>query len=238
MKVLRVVSANLWNGRADPRAFAELVSALEADVVAVQELSFAQADALGRVLPHGLLEPSSDYMGMGIALRRAAAVRRIPLPCRDARVIDIELLDGLETTRPIEIINVHVQAPHSPISWQTVRRRAGQLRGLMRHLHDSPERPRVLVGDLNATPRWPFYRRLAAIMSDAAIVVARREGRRPEPTWAPRPGLPRLLRIDHAFVSRLAVRNFRVVSVEGGDHSAIVVDLSSEAAGAVAAGEA
>jgi len=40
---LRIVSANLWNGRAHPEAFAELVAGLEADIVAVQEMSPEQA---------------------------------------------------------------------------------------------------------------------------------------------------------------------------------------------------
>ena len=225
MGLFRLVSANLWNGAADAEAFAALVDRLRADVVAVQELDGRQAAALARVLPHGLLEPDWKYRGMGIALRQPATVRRIPLPCRDARVTEIEI--GNEA---IEIINVHVQAPHSPPTWGSFRRRRLQLRGLQRYIAAHPGRRRAVVGDLNATPWWPLYRRLAAQLSDAAVDAARRNAHGPQPTWGPWSGAPRLLRIDHALVSDLTVEDFRVVDIVGSDHSAIVVDLSIERA--------
>jgi endonuclease/exonuclease/phosphatase (EEP) superfamily protein YafD len=34
-----------------------------------------------------------------------------------------------------------------------------------------------------------------------------------------------VLRIDHGFVQGMAVEDFRVLSVAGSDHSAIVMDL-------------
>jgi endonuclease/exonuclease/phosphatase family metal-dependent hydrolase len=123
-------------------------------------------------------------------------------------------------------LNVHVQAPHWMTSWRCFGHRSGQLRGVVRHLAASPHRRRVLVGDLNSTPIWPLYRRLAARMHDAAVLAARRHGRSVEPTWGPWAGAPRLLRIDHALVHGVGVEDFRVVPIPGGDHSAIVVDLA------------
>ncbi len=38
------------------------------------------------------------------------------------------------------------------------------------------------------------------------MTVARREGRRPEPTWSPRPNGPALLRIDHVLAHEVEVR--------------------------------
>ncbi len=223
---LRIVSANLWNGAAAPAAFADLMAELAADVVAVQEIAPEQADALARVLPHGVLEPARDYTGMGIALRWPARVRRLGLPIRDARVADLRW-DGTDGTRlELEILNLHVLAPHSRLKWQSLQYRRGQLRGVVRHLEASPQRRRVLVGDLNATPLWPVYRRLAARLTDAAVAVARRHGRVVERTWGPWPSGPRVLRIDHAFVHGVAVEDFNVVRVPGSDHSAIVVDIA------------
>jgi endonuclease/exonuclease/phosphatase family metal-dependent hydrolase len=228
----RLVSANLWNGRADADAFAALVDELGADAVAVQELGFGQAEALGRVMPYGQLDPADDYTGLGIALRRPGGVWRLPLPCRDARVTDVSL-DGTDdgSAAPIEIVNVHIQAPHFPIRPTTYLQRYGQLRGLQRHLDASPERRRAVVGDFNATPIWPVYRRFAARLTDAAVEWARRHGRRPEPTWAPWPGAPRMLRIDHVFVRGLWVSGFQTIPVAGADHWAIVVDLEVEGRG-------
>jgi endonuclease/exonuclease/phosphatase (EEP) superfamily protein YafD len=222
---VRIVSANLWNGAVDPRAFADLIERLEPDAVATQEMSPEQAEALARVLPHGLLEPSRDFMGMGIALRDPAPVRRLGLPCRDARVTEIRC-ERSGTRLELELLNVHIQAPHVARSWGTLRSRGGQLRGLVRHLEAAPQRRRVLVGDLNATPLWPLYRRLAARLTDAAVLAARHHGRAVERTWGPWPGGPRLLRLDHALVHGVAVDDFQVLPLPGGDHCAIVVDVA------------
>jgi endonuclease/exonuclease/phosphatase (EEP) superfamily protein YafD len=228
-RAFRVVSANLWHGRADAAAFARLVAALGADAVAVQELGPAQADALARVLPWGLLAPARDYSGMGIALRHPGAVRRIPLPCRDAHVAEVAATPG-EDGDGLEVVNVHLMAPHVRPLWRTLRTRRRQVRSLVDYLEGTAGRRRVLVGDLNATPLWPAYRRLAARLSDAALEVARRQGTRPRPTWGPGPRARRLLRIDHVLVSGVAVRDVHVVPIPGGDHHALVADLLVPAA--------
>jgi endonuclease/exonuclease/phosphatase family metal-dependent hydrolase len=221
------VSANLWNGGADPDAFAELVDALGADVVATQEMTPEQADALARVMPHGRLEPARDYNGMGLALRQPADVRHLPLPLRNARLVNLRWPGPSGTPLELEVLNVHVQAPHSPPHWQARAIRRGQVDGLLVHMQASPQRARVMVGDFNATPLWPVYRRLATHLTDAALAVAQRHGRPVRPTWGPWPGAPRLLRIDHAFVSGLTVDDFQVLPIVGADHSAIVVDLAA-----------
>jgi endonuclease/exonuclease/phosphatase (EEP) superfamily protein YafD len=232
---LRIVSANLLNGGADPGAFAELIDRLAADVVATQEMSPEQADALARVLPHGRLEPARNFTGMGIALREPAKVRLLELPLRSARVVDLQWPQPSGAPLELEVCNVHVQAPHSPPHRYAFGYRRGQLHGLLRHLQGSPQRRRVVIGDFNATPLWPVYRRLAAHLTDAALVAARRHGRSVRPTWGPWPGAPRLLRIDHAFVHGVVVEDFQVLPVAGGDHSAIVVDLIAPLAVAPAA---
>ena len=76
---LRIVSANLANGRADSRAFADLVSELRPDVLALQELSPRQSEALEALLPHGRLEPQRRSLGMGIAALRPAVCEHLPL---------------------------------------------------------------------------------------------------------------------------------------------------------------
>jgi endonuclease/exonuclease/phosphatase (EEP) superfamily protein YafD len=224
--MLRLISANLRYGRADPEAFADLVRREDAAVVAVQELGPRIAETLGALLPHGKLEPTPEGFGMGVALRRPAAVQRLPLPHRDARVVRLEPEDWPELRERVEILNVHISAPHTrvPHCW---RDRRGQVAGLEAYLASS-QGPRALVGDFNATPLWPAYRRLVAWLDDAALLAARREGRAPARTWGPTPDAPRLLRIDHVLVDALAVRAFRVVALPGSDHSAVVVDLACE----------
>lgn len=221
---VRVLSANLANGRADADAFADLVEALEPDVVAVQELAPPQAEALARVLPFGKLDPSRDHTGMGIALRAPGSVRSLRLPYRSAFVAE---LPGPTGDEPIELVNLHLAAPHAYPVIRRFRDRRGQLRDVLAYLDAVPRRRRVLAGDLNATPLWPAYRRLRARFDDAAVEAARRIGRRPGRTWGPWPGSVRLLRIDHVLVSGLVATETRVLPLRGSDHSALVADLVS-----------
>ncbi len=220
-----MLSANLWNGVANPKGFAALVDRLQIDVVAVQELSPSQAAALRRALPYGALDPATDFNGMGIASRAPLSVRRLTLPRRDARVAELSLRAPDGSAVVVELVNIHVEAPHNTPTWRTLARRRGQWRGLERHLKANPHRPRLIVGDFNSTPLWPFYRRVAGHLHDAALIHARRSGARAVPTWGPWHGSPRLLRIDHAFVQHLEVLDFQVVAVPEGDHDAVVVEI-------------
>lgn len=220
---LRVLSANLArDGGADPAAFASLVREFDPQVVAVQELGRAQAIALATVLPFGRLEPGRRGGRLGIARRSPGPVIRIPLNARDAYSTEVRLLRRDGRHELVEILNVHILAPQRFPPW----RRWAQLSALEAYLDAAPERPRVLIGDLNATPLWPVYRRLTRQLRDAARELCRGSRRRPACTWGPWPGSPRLLRIDHALVGRLAVDALRVIPVKGSDHSALLVDLS------------
>lgn len=230
---LRILSANLANDRADAGAFAALVAAIAPDAVAVQELGPDQAEALARVMPFGALAPARDHHGMGIALRAPGAVRRLALPYRGAWVTEVQTSGGLEA---VEVVNVHIAAPHVRPIRHRFRDRRGQVRQLLAYFEATPRARRVVLGDFNATPLWPTYRRLRARFDDAAWEAARRTGRRPQRTWGPWPGAPRLLRIDHVLVQGLRPATVRVLPLPGSDHSAIVVDLAGAAPATPGAG--
>jgi endonuclease/exonuclease/phosphatase family metal-dependent hydrolase len=222
---LRILSANLQNGGARPEAFAELVETCGPDAVVVQELAPEQADALARVLPYGGLAPDLKHNGMGIALRRPARLSRLSLVHRNAHLAALEPADWPELSRPVEIVNVHLLAPHGHPAWVQPWRRRRQLQALMAHVEADPERARAVVGDFNATPIWPAYRRLARSLEDLALTHARARGTRPTRTWPRWRGAP-FLRIDHCFGSGLVVESFEVVDLPGSDHYAIVVDAT------------
>jgi endonuclease/exonuclease/phosphatase family metal-dependent hydrolase len=222
---LRILSANLYRGRADPEAFAALVRDFGADVVAVQELGPSQAEALADVLPHGLLEPDEGYSGMGIAARRPAATTRVPRVERNARVARLEPCDWPELPRGVEIVNVHITAPHEYPFWLQPFRRRTQLEAVLSHVAGNPELPRAVVGDFNATPLWPVYRRFAVHLEDVVRNYARARGERPGRTWPRVPGGP-LIRIDHCFASGLSAEHVETFVVPGSDHLALGVDLS------------
>ncbi len=225
--MIRVMSANLANGGADPDAFADLVRASGADVVAVQEVAPQQAEALMSVLPHGKVEPALDHHGMGIALRRPGRASLVPLSHRGACAAELHPGDWPGLREPVEVLNVHIAAPHLMLPPRGLLLRRRQFRDLAAFLASSRDRVRCLIGDFNATPLWPVYREIASHFTDAAVTVAQTRGGRPARTWGPWPGAPRLFRIDHAFVRGLSASEFSVLPIRGSDHSAVIVDISS-----------
>jgi endonuclease/exonuclease/phosphatase (EEP) superfamily protein YafD len=220
--LIRIISANLASGGADAWLFARLVHALDADVVAVQELATVQAEALATVLPFGRLEVRPYRMGIG--LRQPGCVQRIALAGRDAYVGKVTANAAGEI---ITVVNVHIIAPHRGSPWKIAALRHRQICGLETYLRSAPH-PLVLVGDLNSTPLWPAYRRLSTTLTDAAVETARLERRRPCRTWGLRYG-PRLFRIDHALVAGVIVEKVQVAPIAGSNHYAVVVDVRGPA---------
>ena len=82
-----------------------------------------------------------------------------------------------------------------------------------------------MAGDMNATPRWPLYRRLNQRWDDLVLMAGDGSANKPAQTWGWRPGWPRLLRIDHVFGSGVEPVGTTVERLEGSDHVALVVDL-------------
>ena len=198
------------------------------DVACLQELAPNQARAVEAVLPHGKLEPASDpadCSGMGIALRRPGTVHHLSLRRRDARVVELLPEHWPELPVPMEVLNLHVQAPHSRPPWRSFPERRAQIRAVLRYLSQVPLPHRVLAGDLNATPLWPAYRRLAELLGDAPAQHARSRGERPPRTWSPLPGWRPWLRIDHVLVAGLGVAHSQVLPLAGSDHRALLVEL-------------
>jgi endonuclease/exonuclease/phosphatase family metal-dependent hydrolase len=213
------MTVNLGNGAASPTAVRRLLRAERPHVVAAQELAPDAAAALAGELPHGRLDPGIDYHGAGLALRHPGVVERFPLEHRDGMraVLEPALWPGLSS--PLEILTVHL---HNPID-RPLRRaaeiRRNQVEQLLGHVSATPM-SRVLAGDLNATPRWRAYRRLAAVLGDAPLMTggARR-------TWSPGWWLPRFLRIDHVLVTGVVPVRAVTRRIRRTDHSAVIVDF-------------
>ena len=227
---IRVFSGNLWFGRADSDALVSLIREQDIDVFCCQELGFENAEAIASELPHGCLEPHETFQGMGIALRRPGDYSHIPLDFRPARRVLLDPADWPGLDRPLDLVNVHFQAPHSLIPFPSLLVRRRQIDGLESFFASEPSDARLVVGDYNSTPAWPLYRRIARYMDDGAVLAAQREGRVAAPTWGRKCGSPRRLRIDHAMVCGLDVERFRVIPIPGRDHSGLLFDcLQSEA---------
>lgn len=230
-KSFRILSANLKNGAADPDAFANQVAALAVDVLALQEVSFDQAEPLTRLLDFGEIVPSDYFIGRGLLCRHPVKIERVPLVWGFALTARLEPGDWNPLTGPVEIMNLHVAAPHmlSPLPGPVLRWHQGREFDAFLARADQGTQPapaRLMVGDFNSTPGWPWYRRMASRFSDAAVEFAAKSGASTEPTWGPLPSGPKVLRIDHGFTRGLEVEGFEVLEIAGSDHSALVIDLA------------
>lgn len=219
-QTFRVLTANLYANRLDLPGFRSLLKELDPDVVAVQELSIPAAEVLAEVLPHGLLVPEAGHDGRGLALKRSARVKALPMAYRDGLIARLEPPDWPGS---LEIVNIHMVNPIAWPPWASVRLRRQQLDALLSHV----ETPgvRLVAGDFNASPAWPVYRHLVARLDDAAVVLAKAHGTKPARTWGPTPGSLRLLRIDHMFLQGLRPVDGRVVTIPGSDHRGVMFDV-------------
>ena len=217
---LRVLTANLFAHRLDVEGFRTVLKDLDPDVAVVQELSLRAAEVLAGFLPHGLLVPADGYGGRGLALKAPAQTELLPMAFRDGLIARLEspLWPG-----SLEIVNVHMANPIVWPPWRSVGLRRRQLESLLAHL--ATPRTRLIVGDFNASPIWPVYRRVAARLEDAAVSVARERGVKPSRTWGPTPSSPRMLRIDHVFADGLRPIDVRRVEIPGSDHSGLLVEV-------------
>lgn len=210
--MFRVLTANLYNGRADAAGLARVLDAVRPDFMAAQELAPDAARVIADRFSHGMVAPATDHTGMALVGHEPLAVRRQPLPHRDALVAE----------GPVTMWCVHLANPVDiPPPWRERRRQVHALESFL----TASTGPTLVVGDLNSTPVWPAYRRLARHLEDGVADWAEAAGGRPRRTWGYRPWLPAMLRIDHALVRDLKVHDSFIVRIPGCDHRGLVVDL-------------
>jgi endonuclease/exonuclease/phosphatase (EEP) superfamily protein YafD len=217
---LRVLSANVHHGTADPAPLVALVRHLHADVLSVQELtpSFARKlrkAGLRRRLPDAVLSLRRGASGGGIY--SSLPLRRLPAPPPVAFRMPRGLLT-LDNGRRVRIVEVH---PYPPKRNNVDVWRAG-MDSLPAAQESGP--PWILAGDFNATLDFPELRELLETgYRDAGEVT----GNGLEPTWPQGRILPPPVTIDHVLADRRAsILDYRVENLPGSDHSAVFAALA------------
>ncbi|SEG85837.1 Uncharacterized conserved protein YafD, endonuclease/exonuclease/phosphatase (EEP) superfamily [Nonomuraea solani] len=217
---LRVLAANLLVGRADTEELMALVARMRPDVLTLQEYTpdaerRLKEAGLADTLPHAVTHPLNGVGGSAVYAR---------YPLKGEKMIKVGPFGQARAwlTHPegarVEIVSVHPCAPkrigRQPC-WQ------GGLEALPR----GGDALRVLAGDFNATlDHLPMRDLLAAGYRDAADVM----GRGFQATWPQQGSLNRTPRvtIDHVLAdSRMAVREFQVLSLKKTDHHPVFAEL-------------
>ncbi len=221
-KVIRVMTANLANGKATIGSLRKVLEREQPDVAAFQELDPAQARVAEQHFSFGRMDPRRDCHGMGIGAVEPIEVERFPMTHRDGWKGLMRAGAWPHLGRDVELINVHIQNPLMRPIRETTANRAGQVDDVLSYI-GAKRMARVIVGDMNASPSWKVYKRLAERLQDAALATDSAKA-----TWAYFGALPRVLRIDHVFIEGLVALETRPVRIRGTDHSAIVADLYVE----------
>ena len=219
MALLRILSINLLVDRADPDDVRRMILDADPDVVCAQELGPRTASVMADLLAHGHLDPRPDLFGLGIATRFPTTIDKLDLEERSGWIARLEPDRWPGLKEPLDIFNVHLVNPIDRpwgVSRQVRRRQVDEITAEV-NAHDVAA---VVIGDMNATPLWREYKRLAEIGTDAA-----RASGSTRKTWSPFVFGPRLLRIDHAFVKGVRPTATSVIRVRGTDHRALVVDI-------------
>lgn len=220
---VRVFSANLRYGRADPAEFVELARN-SADVVTVTELT---AEAVQRFysagideeFPHSILFPAPNASGNGIW-------SRYPLtPLSPTRYWN----SGMVAARvhipgvPVDpaVASVHVTSPMGSFeSWRNgVTATKSRLVGLAEAVGQGAV---IAAGDFNSTPDMRQFRELIA---DGYRDAVRHTGVGFTPTFPSDTVLPPVIPIDHVLTRHANVISIRSVDIDGTDHRALLATV-------------
>jgi endonuclease/exonuclease/phosphatase family metal-dependent hydrolase len=216
--MLRVLTANLFFGRADAEVLVARVRQTGADVLFLQELT---EDAVTRLkqagledlMPHARLELWGGSRGSGIYSRFPLGEGPAVTPVHMAQPTALlELPDG----GAVELVCVH------PVTPRPRRGGAVQWREELAVLPPPGELPRVLAGDFNATLDHAVFRRVLRLgYADAATQT----GDALTPTWG-LPGRRPVLTLDHVLADRsCAVLGYAVHFIPGSDHRAVYAEI-------------
>jgi endonuclease/exonuclease/phosphatase family metal-dependent hydrolase len=219
-RMLRVLTFNMYFGRADAEVLVARVRQLGADVLFLQELTEEAVTRLKQagledLLPHAQLELWGGSRGSGI-------YSRFPLG-EGPRVEAVHMAQPTALLRlpgggAVELVGVH------PVTPQLGRRRGGatRWRAELGVLPPPGELPRVLAGDFNATLDHAVFR---GVLRLGYADAARQTGNALTPTWGP-PGRGAVLTLDHVLVDRgCAVLGYSVHVVPGSDHRAVYAEV-------------
>lgn len=221
---LTVLTLNVEYSRADIDQTIAQISESDADLVVLTEVNenFVKAlleRGLAEQLPHRTGEVIS-YGSAGTAILSRWAVD-FEFDFADVipgeRIADHPVAVVHHPKGLIRVVGVHPWPPvgDSVDSWYQT------LTELTSWHEQSTDLPLIIAGDFNASNGHPVYRRLAADLTDTAVVA----GPLPQPTWPVHDWIPPFTALDHVLVRDFKPVNWRTFQVDGTDHLGIVTGV-------------
>lgn len=221
---VRVLTANLGMGQADPAAFVALAGNT-ADVVAVQEMTQEAADGLSQagmdsVFSHRVIVPAPMAAGIGIWSRHpivhSGRIDGYAMPMIGARIS----IPGVRVDTTV--LSVHLAAPW-PMPIDAWRSDIGLFPDTLGEIGRTAGAGAVIVaGDFNATYEMAPFRRLLDNGYGDAGVDARAGLTRSYPGRGQRPPL---IGIDHILTKNSSAASAQTLVVPGADHRGLLATL-------------
>jgi endonuclease/exonuclease/phosphatase (EEP) superfamily protein YafD len=220
-RVLRVMTANMKLGEADPEALVRLVREQEVDVLTVQELTAPlarelRAAGLDDELRASHIAPAPGSAGGGIWTRRVSLeVREVPgalagpLPAAGFRI---------PGQAQAIVYGVHPPPPTGSVAtdeWEA------DLASIPPAIEGGPLR--IIAGDFNATLDHDALR---DVIDGGYHDAAEEAGVGLQPTWPNGRLFPPQVTIDHVLVdARAEVAGADVFDLPGSDHRAVLAEI-------------
>lgn len=214
---ITVLTVNAAHGDADSDAIVAAVRDNDVDVLAVQELTPAEAEDLDTagiadLLPHSVAAPLPVADGTGL-WSRTPLTDGVEL--EDFGFVPVRATTEIDGTE-ITLVSFHAMAPATPrrtVQWNDDLNR-------MRTLMEDYDGSVIVAGDFNSTHDHRQYRRLASGRFHDAADAAGAGLFRTFPSDRP------LARLDHVVTSTdIAAREVRPISIEDSDHLGVLATL-------------
>lgn len=224
---LRILTFNLYGNNSELDAIERLIREVDADIVAVQELSDINSPALENlkdIYPYmGLHTTQIVTQGQGILSRYPISNDSFWIDDFAANMLGKQRVEiTLENNHTIVLYNVHPSHPGMQDSFFDPQYRSIEINAILER-SAKETLPHLLLGDFNMPDMSDDYAHIRSYYTDAYRVAGFGMG------WSfpNKPFIPPFLRLDYLFYNGdFIAQNAQVWSCgAGSDHRPLVVDL-------------
>jgi endonuclease/exonuclease/phosphatase (EEP) superfamily protein YafD len=221
---IRVMSANIYEGRADAHHLVRSARA-QADVVAIQELTPRAVDHLSAAgldvtFPYRYLDARGAAAGVGMWSRYPIqAPRRIDGYTMAFLSAQVQIT-GVAMNPTVAVVHIPAPWPYPIDDW---RHDLDRLPTTLREIAERADRGSVIVAaDVNSTTDMRPFR---ALLHGGYRDAAEQSGAGIKPTFPAHTRLPPSLAIDHILTRDCAAISLHTLAIRGSDHRGLVVTV-------------